>query len=314
VLSNPGDSLGLKRIINTPSRGVGSATIEAIESVAAEKGIPLYEAFVEAIERGAINKPEAKKFFDTLEKVKNRPAAPHEIATTLLEETGYIGMWEREETEEAYARIENIRELISAIKDYEDSAETPTIEGFLEKVTLSSDMDSFDSFSDAVTLMTLHSAKGLEFPVVFIVGLEEGLLPHARSAEGDALEEERRLFYVGITRAKEKLHLLSVRTRTLYGEERYRTLSRFVDEIEEEFLKRDKSDSAVYTLDEAQTCHYGYENASDPFRVGMKVLHREFGVGTVRKKEGAGENAKLTVLFRSNGVKLINARFLSPFF
>ena len=344
VIANPKDALSLKRIVNVPPRGIGTATFSKISEIAREDGSTLYEAFQEAIEKGELKKPTQRKLFDTFEKIKanykDRPL--HEVTLELLEESGYLAMWETQATEEAYARIENLHELISAMKDFEASfenipnedggIETETIlSAFLEQVALISDLDSYKNNDDRVTMMTLHSAKGLEFPVVFMVGAEEGLFPHSRSAEDvDELEEERRLCYVGMTRAKERLFILSAGTRTIFGDLRYQTPSRFISEISSDFIEGDEASSATstepyYTLDESQLepptetkpliDDYTFdENSENPWRIGMQVRHLSFGIGVVRAKEGQGENTKLTIHFKDAGQKKIIVKYaaLSP--
>ncbi|MBI5598624.1 MAG: UvrD-helicase domain-containing protein [Deltaproteobacteria bacterium] len=330
VLVNPKDSLSLRRIINVPSRGIGAVTLKEVASLARAQDLSLHDGFGEAIKRGIIKKPAQTRFFSVMEGARKEMGGllpPHEVALKLLEDAGYTAMWEKEATEEAYQRVENIHELISAIKDFSsrhsgpaDGRENSTLQDFLEHVSLISDVDVWKDDSDRVTLMTLHSAKGLEFPVVFMAGMEEGLFPHSRSTQSPSeLEEERRLCYVGMTRAKEKLFLLSAGTRTLYGETRYQTPSRFIDEIAPEFLERAaevgaaaysttagwltgkarpgaRPDEPYYTLDDAQTVPAA-SGAPWPWHVGMKVVHPDFGAGIIKAKEGAGETTKLTVCF-----------------
>ncbi len=253
IVANPKDALSFKRIINTPARGVGSVTLANLDNLAIEHGITFYEAFGEAIKMGKLKKPEQLKLFNALqaarEQLGNTPL--HEVALTLLEDAGYIGMWEKEaqkssggDSDGAYGRIENLHELISAMKDFEEEFmdENVALSDFLDRAALISDVDSYEGQANRITLMTLHSAKGLEFPVVFMCGLEEGLFPHSRSLDSeDELEEERRLCYVGMTRAKEKLFMLSARTRTVFGVEKYQTSSRFIDEVADEFIEREDS-------------------------------------------------------------------------
>ena len=242
ALINPKDSLSLRRIINTPARGVGSVTMNEMESLSKTLNITLYEAFIEAGKRGTLKKPFLARLFEAFERSREAlsGAAPiHEVAVKLLEEAGYIDMWKNEKTEEASDRLENIHEFISAIKDYETRTLAPSLGEFLELVSLATAVDNYEDKSNRVTLMTLHSAKGLEFKTVFLTGLEEGLFPHQRSVGSNAeLEEERRLFYVGMTRAMKRLYLYSARVRTIFGTERFQTISRFVDEISGEFIEK----------------------------------------------------------------------------
>ncbi len=263
----------------------------------------------------------------------------------LIEDTGYMSMLVEEATEESLGRAENLHEFVSAIKDFELSlgetvpresiegelefnevaGEVNTLAAFLDHVALVSDLDSFKETKNAVTLMTLHSAKGLEFPVVFISGMEDGLFPHQRSLDSlEQMEEERRLCYVGMTRAKERLFLTSAASRSVFGETRFQTSSRFIEEIDPAFLSsigsngkgtgKRGSKEPFYTIDESQLDAIydsdgdnepcldpgfgGGETGTDPLGIGMKVIHPSFGKGVIRAREGTGEDAKVTVRFK----------------
>ncbi len=327
VVANPRDDLSLKRIINVPPRGIGAVTLEEVSELARKEALSLYDAFREAISRGVVRKNAQLKLFEAFERARGEAGTVpvHELAMRLLEDTGYIGMWEKEATEEAYQRIENLHELVSAMKDFEDANESATLQDFLDQVSLISDVDSYEDAADRVTLMTIHSAKGLEFPVVFMVGMEEGLFPHSRSTESDdGLEEERRLCYVGMTRAKKRLFLFSAGSRTLFGESNYQMPSRFIDEIAPEFIESiDRSsdapsakevfreqavpDEPYYTLDDTQLDPL----TDNPWRVGMRVRHPSFGVGVIKAREGTGGDAKLTISFQRSGPKKLVARYAS---
>ena len=268
VLINPKDSLSLRRIINTPARGVGSVTMNEMESLSRSLKITLFEAFVEAGKRGTLKKPSLARLFEAFERSREAlsDAAPiHEIAVKLLEETGYLDMWQKEGTEEASDRLENIHEFISAIKDYETRTLVPSLGEFLELVSLATAVDNYEDKSNRVTLMTLHSAKGLEFKTVFLTGLEEGLFPHQRSIGSLAeLEEERRLFYVGMTRAMKHLYLYSARVRTIFGMERFQTISRFVDEISGEFIEKSLASRSEKSSEPyCEPCEDGYYATPD---------------------------------------------------
>ncbi|MBI5560403.1 MAG: UvrD-helicase domain-containing protein [Deltaproteobacteria bacterium] len=322
VLVNPKDILSLKRIINVPPRGIGAATQESVSYLAQQGGMTLYEGFEEAIKKGVIKKPEQIEFFKAFKKVRGEsPTLPlHETALKLLEDTGYMGMWEKERSEEALQRIENIHELISAIKDFGEANVSPSIGAFLEHVSLVSDVDLYEDKDDRATLMTLHSAKGLEFPVVFMVGMEEGLFPHIRAMESaNEIEEERRLCYVGMTRAKESLFLFSAANRSIFGETKFRRVSRFIEEISPEFLEKTEQGGAYcggvfkeprYTFDDSQV---GPPTGrwDEPWKVGMKVLHPDFGAGVIKAKEGLGEKTKLTVCFLHGGTKKLAVKYAS---
>ncbi|VAW36504.1 ATP-dependent DNA helicase UvrD/PcrA [hydrothermal vent metagenome] len=356
LISNPKDELSLKRIINVPPRGIGAVTLNNIANLAMTEGITLIEGVGRAIEDGLLKKPAQREFFKTIVegRKKLKLGMPlHEIAQQLIEETGYIALYEKEGSEEAFQRIENLQELISAIKDFEDSPRNapdelietegthPMLSAFLEHVSLISDLDSYKDKTNAVTLMTLHSAKGLEFPVVFMTGLEEGLFPHSRSADNpEELEEERRLCYVGMTRAMKQLHLLSARSRTIFGERRYQVASRFIEEIDPKYLVRHSNapkrasyggllteesvsipqgggrknrggDEPYYTLDESQLNPLTEPtfDREDPWRIGMRVRHPSFGIGVIKAREGTGESTKLTVNFQKAGRKKLVAQY-----
>ena len=236
VIVNPTDTVSIKRIINTPRRGIGVATVQKIEDFAHAEGISLFEAIqrvgeVPAIRNGAKNSVRA---FDRLIESFNPDDPPARMAEDLLERSGYLEVLRRESTIEAQSREENLGELIAAVTEHEKNDPKPTLKGFLEKIASASASDDKDDKSDKVTMMTLHGTKGLEFPIVFMVGMEEGLLPHWRSCDTeDELEEERRLCYVGITRAEEQLYL----THSCLRGSRNPSRSRFINEIPAEFLQ-----------------------------------------------------------------------------
>ncbi len=350
---NPLDSISLKRIINTPARGIGAVTLKAAEKLSEERGIPLYEAFKGALEQRVLRKPALATLIKAIDKAREDllKVPPHEIAMRLMEESGYLDMYEKEGTEEAMARVENIHEFISAIRDYENygTAENdiPTLANFLEEVSLINDTDSYEDNANRVTLMTIHSAKGLEFPVALIIGMEESLFPHARSLDSpDEMEEERRLCYVAMTRAMERLYMFSARTRNVYGETRYQSASRFIDEIPINMIElkgdnpgfgsargqgreyRDDSylDSISvpndgerhYIADDSQANPYSEDvyseedsHSSDTLRIGMKVEHPSFGLGIIQARQGTGEDAKLTIKFQRIGIKKLIAKYAS---
>jgi len=253
VLANPDDSLSLLRIINTPPKGIGKSTLDKIAGLAAEKGLSIFECIkrladsqglqsdiIQAIKPALLQK--LIGFVSLFQRFKGLldKTSIHEVARGLLEESGYIKLWEEEGTDEAKERVENIHELISAIKDFEMARRNATLSDFLDHVALISDIDSFEDKNNRITMMTLHSAKGLEFPVVFMVGMEERLFPHSRAMDSereDELEEERRLCYVGMTRAMKKLFMTAARERTIYGDSRFQSQSRFIDEIDEEYIE-----------------------------------------------------------------------------
>ena len=336
VLINPTDEASLKRVINTPPRGLGAVTLERVAKLASDLSITLAEALDEAgrSDRFTPRTGEALRGFLALlngfRELAQAESLFH-LVEKVIRDTGYEKMLTEEGTIEAETRIENLDELLSAVKDYEREAEAPSLEGFLERVALASDLDSYNPEEGRVTLMTLHSAKGLEFPVVFLVGLEENIFPHLRSLGEDdpaALEEERRLCYVGMTRAKESLCLSLARRRSFRGSAVANEPSRFLEEIppelvegrplktpvrpatpkwEKELASRrvDYGDSAVeYDLEaggEAEVWDPAHEFT---LRRGVRVRHHRFGVGVIERLEGEGEGLKVRVRFAAGSKKL----------
>ena len=327
IISNPNDSISLQRIINRPARGIGKVTLDKVLSISNDLSIPLLEAFREAQDRTLLGKTKARQFLEAYDsfKIDIEKLALHELCLRLLEDSGYMMMWQEENTEESAERMENLFELISAIKDYETANPGSALSDFLDHVALISDLDAYQENSDRLTLMTLHSAKGLEFRMVFLAGVEEGIFPHSRSAEDpEELEEERRLCYVGMTRAKEELYLFSATTRSLYGETRYQMRSRFIDEVEPGLIKFINHQESLQTRKPAfaaplQEVYYspedmpssGGEPLSDgqPWRVGMKVSHPIFGIGIIKERAGAGQDIKVTVNFKDVGNKKLAVRY-----
>ncbi|MCP5463458.1 MAG: UvrD-helicase domain-containing protein [Deltaproteobacteria bacterium] len=246
VLVNPADAISLKRVINVPARGIGKTTVDKIEDLATQKGISFWETLCQVGDPALglnVNAGTAKKlssFVAIVQKI-NRARAEMPLSDFLpylYETSGYWQMLDKEKTIENESRKENLTELSSVLDEYIDMEEVPTLEGFLDQISLASGVDELDEGDDFVTLMTIHLAKGLEFPVVFLVGLEEGIFPHNRSLDNqEDLEEERRLCYVGMTRAEKKLHLSFVNERKIFGTNLYNFPSRFLEEIPSEFVE-----------------------------------------------------------------------------
>ncbi|HLB05360.1 MAG TPA: DNA helicase PcrA [Thermodesulfobacteriota bacterium] len=336
VIANPSDSIGLKRVINTPHRGIGDTTVEKVEGYAAERGITLYEAINEVasgqwpmasepLSKGPRLK--LKTFCEMMERLKKgaEEIGIARLAQKILDETGYIQKLKEEKTEEALGRIENLEEFITAAEEFDEKAEEKTLRAFLDQVALVSDLDENEDATDRITLMTLHSAKGLEFPVVFIIGMEEGLFPHSRTKEDpDGLEEERRLCYVGMTRARRKLYLLNARERRVFGREQVNSPSIFIAEIPRELIERVGSQAVGAGFKPAPTnrnietisgsnqameeflkrqSETGGNGAS--FKVGTKVRHNTLGIGVVKGTEGSGLAEKVTVQFQAGIKKLL---------
>lgn len=249
VLQNPAEGVSLKRIINVPKRGIGKTTADRIDAFCVQNNLSFYEALTKVGEVPSLSESAQEKVKEFLGLIgifsKGKNKKLHELVEEILDKTGYLQLLKQEGTIEAQSRIENIEEFVAACREFEmESAEGAMpasrhgLEEFLERVALITDIDTYEEEENAVTLMTLHNAKGLEFPVVFMVGMEEGLFPHIRSMTNQAeLEEERRLCYVGLTRAQEALYLTSAWSRSLYGGSNYTTHSRFLREIPPELLE-----------------------------------------------------------------------------
>lgn len=243
VIANPSDSLSLKRVINIPSRGIGEKTIEKVEHFSRERRLSLYEGLKQSLDEDWLPSGTKKKietFVHFMEESRREASLSSlsQLALAILTGTGYLQQLKEERTEEALSRVENVEELINVIMEYEKGDEEVSLETFLDKVSLVSDVDLYEDKGNRVSLMTLHCAKGLEFPYVFITGMEDGLLPHHRRGEEiQDLEEERRLFYVGMTRAREKLFLTRAERRHTFGVGHANLPSRFLDEIPLELIQ-----------------------------------------------------------------------------
>ncbi len=238
ALLNPDDSINFLRIINVPPRGIGRAALDKAHSISKSHNLSLYGAFKKAV-RENIFRNTISEFigtFDILRSEMNERSL-HEFTARVLDLTGYTEMWAGKRTEDAEERVKNLESLVAAIKNYEESHPKAALSDYLNLVSLMSDVDGYEDKHNRVTLMTIHSAKGLEFPVVFMAGMEEGLFPHKRSMDEESLEEERRLCYVGMTRAKKELFLLSAKNRSSGKETNTQAPSRFIKEIDLAFLK-----------------------------------------------------------------------------
>ena len=229
-------------------------------------------------------------------------------------DSGLLAYWQSMKTEEAQARVENLEEFMSAVAEFERANPGGGVTDFLDQVALVSDVDAMDDASATVSLLTFHSAKGLEFPVVFMVGMEEGLFPHQRSMDAaEDIEEERRLCYVGMTRAKERLTLTSARNRTVFGQERISAPSRFISEIDAAYITMEKKPvhldtghrlDRTYAQREPELDDY-FDDGASPFRPGVRIRHPEFGIGVIKGVEESGGRYKLSVLFSGVGLKKV---------
>jgi DNA helicase-2/ATP-dependent DNA helicase PcrA len=327
LVSNPSDSVAFHRIVNVPPRGIGARTVEAIDRAAVERGTSPWEGMVALLDDAALPSRALvplRRFREMVEGLREESAVRglKPLLERILEVTGYAATLAREDTQESQDRLENLAELLAAAADYEAREETPVLTGFLDRAALVSETDQLRD-DVPVLLMTLHSAKGLEFESVFLVGLEEGLLPHSRSlGSPDAMEEERRLCYVGMTRAMQHLHLSWARSRQVFGQRRLSEPSRFLEEVPGELLKRSGAGFGATPRrgpwadqsrgDRPRPVPAGPGGVAPDvgaLRPGVRVRHPLFGVGTVLRREGAGEDLKLTVSFPAVGAKKLVARF-----
>lgn len=323
---NPADSAALRRIVNAPPRGIGKTTLERADERGERDGVPALEGLRRLAAAGEAGRAAGpiRDFLALLDELgaQVHGVAPAEAIARVLQKSGYLAALEREGTPEAEARLENLRELVSSAEDFvaesvEGDEERAPVELFLDQVALVSDVDTWDRRAERVSLMTAHSAKGLEFPVVFLVGLEEGILPHAAAVRDPAgLEEERRLFYVGMTRAMERLYLSCAQERRRYGSRTFAVPSRFLREIPEEVLQGElpeTREAGPRGGDAALDYSYGQGEpeaaAGGAIPRGMRVRHPVFGAGTVLDVSGAGPNQKLRVRFDRVGVKTLVLRF-----
>jgi DNA helicase-2/ATP-dependent DNA helicase PcrA len=340
---NPGDNIAFRRVINTPTRGIGKTTVDRLDEMATAEKISMMQMATKVINTREFNAGttgKLRRFLDLMEALTREAASKslYEFYSILLDLTEYVMKLKAEDTVESKARIENLEELDNAIMQFEkERGEEGTLQAFLEEMALVSDVDSMDSEHNSVTLMTLHISKGLEFPVVFVVGMEEGLFPSGRSvddADASSVEEERRLAYVGMTRAREELFLTYARSRRVWGQEQYNPPSRFLKEIPNQFVKFTSSVESPKFMSRFQQSGFSggpgsaptsyakpkkqyqdfdthsfpnYDDdstsASGGFAEGSRVRHPTFGAGSVFKVEGSGEDQKVSVLFSDNTIK-----------
>lgn len=308
---NRQDDTAFERVINTPTRGIGNKTVDSIRLLARDQGCSLFQATNLIITNNGLTARAAnavKGFLALLDDLEERNAgAPlHQQVETVLEKTTLLEYHKNEKGERGQARVENLQELVNACRGFSaEDSEATVLEAFLDSAALDAGDTQADEYEDAVQLMTLHSAKGLEFPFVYLVGMEESLFPHKMSADSyEGLEEERRLCYVGITRAKQKLTLTHAESRRLYGNDNYNKVSRFVREIPDELLQEVRLKSAVTRpayLNNTPS-QWAQESESE-FQLGQLVKHKIFGEGTILNFEGRGAAARVQVNFAEQGSK-----------
>ncbi|MFH1263107.1 MAG: UvrD-helicase domain-containing protein [Pseudomonadota bacterium] len=322
LIVNPSDDVAFERAIKTPSRGIGAKTVENLRLTAEQLRVPALSAVPRFQGHGKSSRALSSFYtwFTKLAAERHDIGLP-DLMERILDESGYISALEEEKTVETESRLENLQELLRSMQEFSEET-NEGVEGYLDRISLIADTDSYDPQADTIVLMTMHNAKGLEFDRVFIVGMEEGIFPHQRSLEdGDleGIEEERRLCYVAMTRARKELTLTGAARRRLYQSTQYNPVSRFISEIPANLLvqmedpllggashlMKRKGHFARDTYDEYRQYSYDEEAGTKgtPYRPGARVLHPDFGIGTIRKCEGRPDNLKLTVHFQAGGTR-----------
>lgn len=330
LISNPYDTISFNRIINVPPRGIGDAALDKLEKYSFEKNISIYETLFKVDEIEDIKdyqKEAIKKFGEFVKKLNEEKdkIKLQELLKKIISETGYKEYWEKDTSQNAKERVENIKELVSAVAEYEENNPGKKLDDFLSQVSLISEIDRWDKEANAVTLMTIHSAKGLEFDVVFVIGMMEDIFPHKNSLLENAekgIEEERRLCYVGLTRAKKKLFLIGSRARRQYGQRKFCTLSRFLYEIPKDLIKFEGGipppdiTKKIYEYEKEEShndTEYIDADYDDDivfqYKKGQKVKHSKMGTGIIQKVEPYGEDLRITVLFKNRGKKILSAKY-----
>ncbi len=326
VIANPNDDISLMRIINVPKRGIGASSLDKITSYAAANGLSIFQALgeIEQIGLSARIVAPLTEFRRRMEQwgQMQEYVSVTELVEDVLDKSGYRDMLRAEKTLEAQSRLENIDEFLSVTKHFENTNDDKSLIAFLTDLALVADIDQLDATeekeSESVVLMTLHSAKGLEFPVVFLIGMEEGIFPHSRSLDDEEeMEEERRLAYVGITRAEEELFLTSAQMRTLFGRTNINPVSRFVNEIPDELIERVSKTSRWATSQPTKPSTFRTITVATTtggeaitWKVGDKAEHKKWGIGTVVSVKGEGDDKELDIAFPSPiGIKRLLAKF-----
>ena len=327
IIANSSDNLSLQRIINEPKRGVGKTSLEKIEKISNENGISMYEVIKRADEFLPRIYENTREFVQVIEELKKSDFEVSELIKQTLNKTGYTQSLKNENTIEAESRIENLEEFLTVAMEFEKESADKSLNEFLNTISLSSDTDNLEDSDDMVTLMTLHSAKGLEYPVIFLVGLEEGIFPGYKSMdEPGEIEEERRLLYVGITRAKKYLYLTFAKKRTIFGSTSYNACSRFLKEIPKEMLTgyEDAMEKNSEEFDDSEyNWNYGWNNISEnskvlTYKLGDSKLQEESkktNVGFKRTAEsflanlGARNKQKIDINAYKEGQTVMHKKF-----
>ncbi len=307
---NRDDDPSFERIINTPTRGIGARTIDVIRDYARQHQISMWQASSDILKQQQLSARAANAVTIFIELIESMDSVEADLSLDqqveiVIESSGLIEHYKKEKGERGQTRIENLEELVSAARQYtyDEDESLDTLTAFLSHAALEAGEGQADEWDDCVQLMTLHSAKGLEFPVVFLAGMEEGLFPHQLSLEEPGrLEEERRLCYVGMTRAKQQLYMTYAEIRRLYGKENYTRASRFVNEIPNEYINviRMRGTTAI---PQQPSAYSGNTMTESGFKLGQRVHHAKFGEGVVMQSEGAGAQARVQVNFDDTGIK-----------
>ncbi|MCG8362057.1 MAG: ATP-binding domain-containing protein, partial [Pseudanabaenales cyanobacterium] len=319
AIANPLDTLSLKRIINVPRRGIGKSTLEKLENAAQMLGVSLWEIISDATSVKTLAGRSAKSVIGFAAMIKSWQAkgeqsSASEIVQGVMDDSGYIQDLKTHGTDEDLDRVQNVQELYNAVLQFEEDSDDKTLEAFLANASLASDLDNLDEQQTQVSLMTLHSSKGLEFPVVFLVGLEQGLFPNHRSLEDPAAtEEERRLCYVGITRAQERLFICHARERRLYGNREPASPSLFLAELPPDYI--DTNRAAALPQRWTKPMREVKQRRLDPpgahekdWTVGDRIIHKAFGEGKVTHIFGAGNKICLAIKFPGMAQKIIDPK------
>ena len=331
LIHNPNDSVSLSRIVNEPKRAIGAATMEKAASIAEMQDVSVYSVLENAASYDILLRaaPKLSAFCEMIDTLKKASASMKlgDFVQRVMLDTGYVPTLQREDTIEAKTRLENLQEFMSVVAEYEKGNEDPTLAGLLEEISLVADIDAYDEDQDAVVMMTIHSAKGLEFPVVFLAGMEESLFPSRRCESDEDMEEERRLCYVAITRAKKKLYMTNAESRTVYGKTTYNRESRFMRELPLEYTEDLSPKKPVYKNRSTNSVPIEKPYFQRPenifkkpektiiaqsaidFKKGDIVMHKKFGRGIVVAAQRFGKDMRLEVNFDAVGTKQLMAAF-----
>ena len=321
LIANRNDDASFERVVNTPTRGLGDRTLETIRMAARDRGATMWQASVALLEEQVLAGRAAnslRRFIELVNALEDdtRELPLYQQTDEVIRNSGLRAMYEQEKGEKAQARIENLEELVTATRQFEipeEAEEMSPLSAFLSHAALEAGEGQADDFEDAVQLMTMHSAKGLEFPVVFMVGVEEGMFPSSRTTEEvGRLEEERRLCYVGMTRAMQKLYISYAEMRRLYGKDNFHKPSRFIREIPEEFIEEVRMKAKVSRP--ASSGRFSQSQVNENFNqtgysLGQRVQHPKFGEGTIINFEGSGAQSRVQVAFNGEGIKWLVTQY-----